>query len=114
MAKVPLGMARPGMVLAKPVFRGDSGMVLVAEGTELTPGILATLERMEVGSLVVKGEVEGLPGSISVTERLQRLDHLFRSHEDDPWMEQVKGFLKAHFQENLGGAASGSPATGKD
>ena len=89
-------------------------MVLVAEGTELTPGILATLERMEVGSLMVKGEVEGLPGSISLAERLKRLDHLFRSHEDDPWMEQVKGFLKAHFQENLEGAASASQATDKD
>lgn len=114
MAKVPLSMVRPGMVLAKPVFRGDSGMVLVAEGTELTPGILATLERMEVASLMVKGEVEGLPGSVSVTERLERLDHLFRSHEDDPWMDQVKGFLKSHFQENLSGGASASPTTDKD
>ncbi len=114
MAKVPLSMARPGMVLAKPVFRGDSGMVLVAEGTELTSGILATLERMEVASLVVKGDVEGLPGAVSIAQRLQRLDHLFRSHEDDPWMEQVKGFLTSHFQENLSGATAAPPAAGKD
>ena len=105
MAKIPLSMAKPGMVLAKPVTRGDSGMVLVAEGTELTPGVLATLERMGIQSLMVKGEVEALPGAVSSRERLERLDHLFRSHEDDPWMDQVKEFLRGHFQNKINAEA---------
>ena len=38
-----------------------------------------------------------MAASANPSERVARLDHLFRRQEDDPWMLEVKGFLKEYF-----------------
>jgi hypothetical protein len=94
--KIPLSLARPGMALARPVLR-DNGMVLVAEGTELTESLLARLEGIGVASLVVQGEAVAAPGAsggLSWSDRAGRLDHLFRRHGQNSFMLQFKELVR--------------------
>jgi len=101
MQKIPLNLAQPGMILEKPVLR-DNGLVLVAEGTELSEPLISRLENMGVKNIIVQGEpldLEGMAGSTSYAQRIERLEHLFRKFKDDPWMNQVKSFLKAYYEQ---------------
>lgn len=103
MQKIPLNQARPGMVLEKPVLR-DNGLVLVAQGTEISDTLLFRLENMGVESVIVEGhpvEVEGENQPRSYQERIDGLDHLFRRYRDDPWMNKMKDFISSYFKRKL-------------
>ncbi|MFP4084200.1 MAG: hypothetical protein ACLFP9_05780 [Desulfonatronovibrio sp.] len=103
MQKIPLNQARPGMVLEKPVLR-DNGLVLVAQGTEISDTLLFRLENMGVESVTVEGhpvEVEGEEQPRSYQERIDNLDHLFRRYKDDPWMNKMKDFIRSYFKRKL-------------
>jgi hypothetical protein len=107
MQKILLSQGRPGMVLAKPVTR-DNGMVLVAQGTELSEGMLRRLEGMGVQQVVVEGNpVPEGEGGAGLQEKLQRLDSMFRKHSQDTWMMQVKAFLQEYYRLRLEGHGSG-------
>ena len=111
MQKIPLELARAGMVLEKPIMR-DNGLVLVAEGTELTEPLLERLVAMQVEFILVQGhplDLDGMAGGGSAAKRLERMDHLFRRHGDD-WMLKVKTFLKNYFRSR---AAREAAASGK-
>ncbi len=104
MQKIPVKLAAPGMKLAKPVTR-DNGMVVLAEGLELTDGIINKLESMNVERIVVKGNPVdmGDTGDSSWAQKSERLDYLFRRYSRDKWMFRVKGFFREYF--NLKAAA---------
>jgi hypothetical protein len=110
--KIPLDLARPDMILAKAVLR-DNGMVLVADGTTLTPSLLDRLKSMNVEHLVVEGNPVDLGGGggMGFAQRIERLDHLFRKHGDDPWMQKVKAFARAFFAKKAAAQAAPRPAT---
>lgn len=93
MQKIPVKLAAPGMKLAKPVTR-DNGMVVLAEGLELTEGIIQKLESMDVERIVVKGNPVNLGDNddSSWSKKSERLDHLFRRYSKDKWMFRVKVF----------------------
>jgi len=108
MQKIPLNLARPGMVLAKAVTRPD-GMAVAAAGVALTGNLLARLEPMGVSHLIVEGEpvaLGGGSGSTSFDKRLERLDHLFRKYPDDKWMGQIRRLLKRYFGMKAASAAA--------
>jgi len=110
MQKIPLNLAKPGMVLAKPVPRQD-GIVVVASGTEITEGLIDKLESMEVETIVVEGNpvnMDGVMAGSSYAARVGRLDHLFRKFPDDPWMGRVKEMFRGYFTIK---AASGPAET---
>lgn len=98
MQKIPLNLAKPGMKLAKPILR-ENGLVLVAENTELSESLLERLERMEVAMITVQGNPVDLGGGGKnpYTIRIERLEHLFRKHGDDPWMVKLRTHLKDYF-----------------
>jgi hypothetical protein len=98
MQKIPVKLAAPGMKLAKPVTR-DNGMVVLAEGLELTEGIIQKLESMDVERIVVKGNPVNLGDNddSSWSKKSERLDYLFRRYSKDKWMFRVKGFFKEYF-----------------
>ncbi len=101
-----LSQCAPGMVLAKPITR-DNGMVLVAQGTELSQAIIKRLQDMGVQQLVVEGNpVSEAPGGAGLQEKLQRLDSMFRRHGQDAWMMQVKAFLQEYYRLRLTGHGS--------
>jgi hypothetical protein len=100
MQKIPINLAQPGMVLEKPVLR-PNGLVIVGEGTTLSDSLISRLENMGVKDIVVQGEpldLEGMAGSTSYGKRIERLDHLFRRFNNDPWMKKVKAFLKSYYE----------------
>lgn len=107
MQKIPLNLAKAGYVLAKPVARND-GAVVVSQGTEITQSLLDKLDMMGIESVVVEGEpvqMDGVSSGTNYDVRLQRLDHLFRGHASDPWMQQVKGLLVNYFKMKVAGKA---------
>ena len=101
MQKIPLNLAQPGMILAKPVAR-DDGIVVLAQGSELSESILSRLEKMEVENIVVEGEplkLDGLSsGGAAFSVRLERLEHLFRKFSGDTWMNNLKRLFREYFQ----------------
>lgn len=107
MQRIPLNLAEEGMTLAKPITR-DNGMVLVGEGTELTASLIARLENMDVSHVTVKGGPVDAGGGDS--ERAGRLDHLFRKHKGDPWMQAVKKHFHSYFTMRAASLAKASQA----
>ena len=100
MQKISLNLAKPGMILAKPVARPD-GIAVAAPGTELTESLLDRFDTMGVTHLVVEGEpvrLDGPPGSTSFDKRLERLDFLFRRFPEDKWMGQIRRLLDHYFR----------------
>lgn len=112
MQKIPLNLAKEGMALAKPVLR-DNGLVLVAEGTELSASLLERLERMGIDTVVVQGnpvDMDGIAGGTEYTKRIERLDHLFRKFKADPWMNDLKERLRNYFQVKAAAQAAAAQA----
>lgn len=105
MQKIPLNLAKPGMILAKPSLR-DNGLVLVAENTELSETLLQRLERMDIQTITVQGHPVDLGdgGETPYAKRLARLDHLFRRHTKDAWMQKVREHIRQYFQLKSAGA----------
>lgn len=98
MQKIPLELAKEGMVLEKPVLRND-GLVLIPQGAELTDSLIERLQNMEIPSVFVKGQplnMDGVFGPSVSQKRLERLDHLFRAHSDE-WMLSVKKFFRNYY-----------------
>lgn len=113
MQKIPLNLARPGMVLAKPVSRSD-GIAVAAAGSELSESLLDRFDGMGVTHVVVEGEpvkLDGPPGATSFDKRLERLDFLFRKHADNDWMLQIKRLMDHYFRMRAAeSAAKAQPA----
>ncbi len=108
MQKIPLDLARPDMVLAKPVTR-ENGMVLVAAGTTLTDSLISKLGNMGVEEIAV--QEDGLAmgdgcGAEALEKRMERLDHLFRNHGDNPHMQKIKGLVAEYYKRRCALAAA--------
>lgn len=112
MQKIPLQLAKPEMVLAKPVTR-ENGMVLVAAGTALTAGLISKLDSMGVELLVVEGESLEMGGACSeevLVKKRERLDRLFRNFGDDTYMGQVKRMVAEYYVRQCALAAAAQAA----
>lgn len=94
MQKIPLSLAMPGMKLAKPITKAN-GMPIIASGMELSESLIAKLDGMGIDKVYVVGDA--VSASQNPSERVTRLDHLFRHLEDDPFMAQVKRHLREYF-----------------
>jgi hypothetical protein len=94
MQKIPLSLAKPGMKLAKPITKAN-GMPIIAAGVELTETLLDKLDGMGVDKVVIVGDA--VTASQNPSERVSRLDHLFRRLEGEPFMLQMKKYLKEYF-----------------
>ena len=108
MQKIPLQLARPDMVLAKPVTR-ENGMVLIAAGTTLTASLISKLENMGTEQVVVEGDTLEMSGDCAeaLANKQERLDHLFRNFQNDTYMQQVKQVILAYYTHRCAVAAAG-------
>ena len=93
MQKIPLSLAKPGMKLAKPITKAN-GMPIIAAGVELSESLIDKLDGMGIDKVFVVGDA--VAASQNPSERVTRLDHLFR-RLDDPFMVQVKRHLREYF-----------------
>lgn len=112
MQKIPLQLAKPEMILAKPVTR-ENGMVLIAAGTVLTEGLISRLDKMGVELLVVEGETLEMGGGCNeevLARKRERLDHLFRKFADDRYMQQVKQLVSSYYARQCALAAAAKAA----
>lgn len=90
MQKVPITLATPGMVLAKPIMN-DKGMPLCAEDTELTEMLIDRLRAMNIPAVTVKGHPLG-DGSQAkgVDEKIMEIEERFMLVKGDPIMDRIK------------------------
>lgn len=87
--RIPVILAAPGMVLARPVVVG--GMVLIAEGTALTEAMIALLLKRAVARIVVRGRpVARAADSGDYAARLAALQARFARVERLPFMAALR------------------------
>lgn len=112
MQKIPLNLAKPGMVLDKPILR-NNGQILVAQGTEISESLLSRLENMGISAVTVQGnpvEMEGVTPPKTYQQRIDELDHLFRRYNDDKWMSKMKSFIRSYFKRKIAAQKAASRA----
>jgi len=96
MRRIDIGQLEPGMVLAKP-FLMKNGMILFAEGTELTENYIERIRDMAVEFI----QIVGNPPSFESREQLlEKLDARFRSVEQQPYMKLLKRLVEEHITEH--------------
>ena len=108
MQKIPLNLARAGMILAKPVARAD-GIAVAAAGSEISDSLLSRFDAMGVTHLVVEGEpvsLDGPAGASSFDKRIERFPFLFRKYPDDKWMGQIRRLLDNYFRMKAASSAA--------
>jgi hypothetical protein len=89
MQKVPIALASPGMVLAKPIMN-DKGMPLCAEDTELTETLIDRLRAMNIAVVTVKGHPLGDDSPVkTVEEKIQDIQERFSQVKGDPLMDKI-------------------------
>jgi hypothetical protein len=90
----------PGAVLLRPVVN-KNGLVLIAEGTELTDSLIDRIRGMGVNSIHVRGAKKALPPR---NEMLADLDRRFSKAESEPYMSIIKNAISDHimslYEEN--------------
>lgn len=109
MQKIPLTLAKPGMKLAKPITKAN-GMPIIAAGVELSEALIERLDGMGIDRVFVVGDA--VAASQNPTERVTRLDHLFRRLEDQPFQMQIKRYLREYFTIKAASDAASSGASG--
>lgn len=74
-------------------------MMIVGQGCELSESLLSRLKDMGIDSIaVVAATMSESPSGQSIwKDRADRLDHLFRKHSGDVWMEKVKDHMRSYF-----------------
>jgi hypothetical protein len=99
MQKVPIELAKPGMVLARPIAN-DAGMALCAEGTELSETIIERLIRMNVSHVTLKGHPVDFGGETKTKEqKVEELKTRFSRVQEDPLMQKVLSAAQSALME---------------
>jgi hypothetical protein len=98
MPKIPVEQLKPGMKLARPL-QNSSGMVLMAEGTELTEARISKIENMGVDSVFIDGPSRPARPK---EELLASLDRRFAKVEGNPNMALIKKAVREHIEAMYG------------
>jgi hypothetical protein len=104
MQKIPIVMAKPGMVLAQDIFNEDnaSGMPICGKGIKLTDSLINRFTQMNIQSISVEGHPVKMEGEASVDEMLAALDKRFSRVADDPLMMKVKALFQKQILRSMG------------
>ncbi|MBI5483862.1 MAG: hypothetical protein HY888_05310 [Deltaproteobacteria bacterium] len=105
MQKIPLMLAKAGMVLARDVFRGDSpvGMPVCGKDTVLTDSLITRLDQMDVQTVYVDGHPVWEEGERTFDELLQNLDMRFEKSRQEPLNSMLYDIYKAYLAKSMGG-----------
>ncbi len=94
MKEIAIHAIAPGQVLAADVF-DDRGGLLLSKGMDLSRDHVELLERRGVLTVsIVDGDAGAggppvEPGSGDFATAIERLDHMFEGHDDDPVMRAI-------------------------
>jgi hypothetical protein len=115
MQRVPIDLAKPGMVLAKPILN-DSGMALCAEGTELTASIIERLIKMNIFYVTLRGNPVDLGIEVkSKEQKIHELNARFAKIKGDPLMDRIRASIENAIlsqveEESADDTSKGGPA----
>ena len=94
MAKIPIEQLKPGMKLGRPLLN-SSGMVLIAEGPELTEARISKIENMGVDSVFIDGPSRPLQPK---EDLLGALEKRFAKTGTSPQMAMIKKAVRDHIE----------------
>lgn len=104
MQRIPVVLAKAGMVLARDVMSpGQSdGIPICGRGLSLTEGMIERLSRMGVESVCVAGHPLVLEGESSLEDLLGALDRRFERVQGDPLTLKIRDLYRNHLQKAWG------------
>jgi hypothetical protein len=99
MQRIPISLAKQGMVLAKDLVRPENptGPAICGKGMELTESLLDRLRNMGIQSITVQGHPVWMEGDKTLDQLLQELDQRFCHVAQD----QLAGILKEVYRKYL-------------
>ncbi len=101
MPNIPISMAKPGMVLSKPVLRAKSSVAIAGEGVVLTQEYIDRFKSSSITMLSVRGPIAGMEETLSFKNLLDNLDSQFSRYNDDKFMNGMRLLAKQYFQRKL-------------
>jgi hypothetical protein len=104
MQKIPITLARAGMVLARDIKASEdpSSMTVCGKGVKLTDSLINRLQQMEIQTVTVEGHPVQIEGEASLEEMLAALDKRFSRVTDDPLMMKVREMYRRQIRRSLG------------
>lgn len=104
MQRIPISLARPGMLLAKDLVRPEnpSGPAICGKGMELTDSLIERLRKMGIQSLTVQGHPVWMEGDKTLEQLLQKLDHRFSHSDQDPLTSCLKNVYRRYLTSSMG------------
>lgn len=105
MQRIPISLATPGMVVARPIPNADDpgGMPLCGPGLTLTESLIERLRDRGVQALTVEGHPVTFEGEPTLDEQLAALDRRFRRVEEDSLMKKIKELYRRQIIRAHGG-----------
>ena len=101
MPNIPISMAQPGMVLSKPVMRGQSRVAIAGEGMVLTQEYIDRFKTSSVTVISVRGPVPGLEEALDFKKLLASIDDKFHRYNDDKFMSGMRLLARQYFQRKV-------------
>ncbi len=103
MQHLPLALAQPDMVLARPVPNPlqPDGFPLCGAGTVLTAGLIGQLGSRGVGMVTVEGHPVTLPGEPTLDDLLTALDQRFARAAQDSRMAMLQRLFRQRLTRAL-------------
>lgn len=104
MQKIPIVLAKAGMILARDIFRDRviNGIPICGKGTELTESLLARLGNMDIQTLHVEGHPVWEEGERSLDDLLIDLDGRFMKTRQDPLNVMLHDTYKEYLSKSMG------------
>jgi len=104
MQKIPITLAKAGMVLAKEIKGSEdpASMTICGKGVKLTESLIDRLRQMGIQTVSVEGHPVAMPGEASLGEMLVALDRRFNHVANDPLMMKVKELYRKHIIRSMG------------
>ena len=94
MPKISVDKLEPGMVLARPIT-GPTGMVMLAQGTQLNEKWIERIQDMDIASVFIDGPpVQAIPEE----EAMANLEARFALVNDKPFMNVSKKAVTEHIK----------------
>lgn len=93
---IPISLALPEMVVARPVQNPSNpdGFPLCGPGTVLSASLIERLAERGVGSVTVVGHPVSVPGEPTLEELLSALEQRFEGTASDHRMQWLKGLYR--------------------
>lgn len=104
MQKIPLKLAKAGMILAREVFRDGSpnGIPVCGKGTELTDPLIVRFENMDIKTLHVEGHPVWEEGERSLEDLISDLDGRFAKTLQEPLNVMLHDIYKEYLNKSMG------------